>query len=393
MAHIVQFEVEGLAGRTGIYKQKLNRDLNLFFGLNGSGKTSLLKILHAAMTKDAAPLVVVPFKNAAVTIYSVKYRKKFVYTLDKEKSKKKKHAPTRRGRPSREVRSREDDLEDELSFAWEIEPLIQGETPGPWWHEYLPTSRLLQMGYVEGRDSGISAHDVGRLIRDEHTLDMQFELALKNRWLDFFGGIQANVRQLQEKALADILNEVLTTRQTKPKKGKTLDWETAYEEMVTFLKRRNTKVQPGSKSAFRKRYGESTLLQKVIARIDRIEKEIEAAMAPRTKLQHLIKRLFSRGKTVKFADTSIDVIADSKESIGLHALSSGEKHFLYILIECLKADISSIIIDEPEISMHVDWQKDLISSMQELNPKAQIIAATHSPEVMANIDDSKIFRL
>jgi len=373
MSHIVQFEVENLAGRTGIYKQKLNRDLNLFFGLNGGGKTSLLKILHSAMSGDATFLNVVPFKKAAVTIYSVNYRKKFVYTLDKEKSKKKKHRPTQRGRPSREVRSREVELEEEFSSRWEIEPRMQEVLPSFWQHEYLPTSRLLQMGYVEDIDFRISARNVRIPIQDEHALDMQFELALKNRWLDFFGEIQANVRQLQEKALVDILNEVLTTRQTKPKKGKTLDWETAYEEMVTFLKRRNPKVKPSSKIAFRKRYGESILLRKVVARIDRIEQEIEAAMAPRTNLQRLIERMFSRGKTVKFADTSIDVITEGKESIGLHALSSGEKHILYILIECLKAGISSVIIDEPEISMHVDWQKDLISSMRELNPKAQIM--------------------
>jgi recombinational DNA repair ATPase RecF len=51
MAHITEFTVEGLAGRAEPYSHQLDRHVNVFFGLNGSGKTSLLKLLHAAMSK------------------------------------------------------------------------------------------------------------------------------------------------------------------------------------------------------------------------------------------------------------------------------------------------------------------------------------------------------
>ena len=61
-----------------------------------------------------------------------------------------------------------------------------------------------------------------------------------------------------------------------------------------------------------------------------------------------------------------------------------------ILVVTLLAGESSIIIDEPEISIHVDWQKRLVQIMRMLTPKAQIIIATHSPEVMADLPDSKI---
>ncbi len=43
--------------------------------------------------------------------------------------------------------------------------------------------------------------------------------------------------------------------------------------------------------------------------------------------------------------------------------------------------------------MHVDWQRSLINAMRELNPEMQIIAATHSPEVMAEVSDKNIYRL
>jgi len=43
--------------------------------------------------------------------------------------------------------------------------------------------------------------------------------------------------------------------------------------------------------------------------------------------------------------------------------------------------------------MHIDWQHRLLSSLQQLNPAMQLVAATHSPEIMADLPDDKIFRL
>lgn len=103
--------------------------------------------------------------------------------------------------------------------------------------------------------------------------------------------------------------------------------------------------------------------------------------------------MFSGNKEVRFKDRSIDVEAQDNTTIGLSSLSSGEKQVLRIFIETLLASSSSILIDEPEISMHIDWQRQLIPALQQLNPQAQLILATHSPEVMADIDDDKIFRL
>jgi len=37
--------------------------------------------------------------------------------------------------------------------------------------------------------------------------------------------------------------------------------------------------------------------------------------------------------------------------------------------------------DEPELSLHIEWQEKIISSIRDLNPNSQIIVATHSPEI------------
>jgi predicted ATPase len=43
--------------------------------------------------------------------------------------------------------------------------------------------------------------------------------------------------------------------------------------------------------------------------------------------------------------------------------------------------------DEPELSHHIDWQESLAVNIKSLNPAAQIIFATHSPDVVGVYQD------
>lgn len=65
-------------------------------------------------------------------------------------------------------------------------------------------------------------------------------------------------------------------------------------------------------------------------------------------------------------------------------LSSGEKQFIIVMLTILlqRNQESILIMDEPEISMHLDWQRNLIQNIQKLNPNCQIILATHSPGII-----------
>ena len=65
-------------------------------------------------------------------------------------------------------------------------------------------------------------------------------------------------------------------------------------------------------------------------------------------------------------------------------LSSGEKQLLILLLSTLVSNGRRCIVfwDEPEISLHIDWQEHLISTMRELNPNMQLIIATHSPSIL-----------
>lgn len=66
------------------------------------------------------------------------------------------------------------------------------------------------------------------------------------------------------------------------------------------------------------------------------------------------------------------------------SLSSGEKQLLIIMLTVLleKNEEYILLMDEPEISMHFEWQRKLISNIISLNPNCQIILTSHSPAII-----------
>lgn len=81
--------------------------------------------------------------------------------------------------------------------------------------------------------------------------------------------------------------------------------------------------------------------------------------------------------------------SDAGERISLTDLSSGEQNQIVIYFDLIfKSKSNSIImIDEPEISLHVAWQKEFLDSIariQKLNSFSKVIIATHSPQIINN---------
>ncbi|MDR2362175.1 MAG: AAA family ATPase [Prevotellaceae bacterium] len=79
--------------------------------------------------------------------------------------------------------------------------------------------------------------------------------------------------------------------------------------------------------------------------------------------------------------------------IQLKDLSSGEKKLLIILIKALVQDENPFILlmDEPEISLDIDWQYRLIDTIRTINPSCQLIIATHSPAIFGDGWNDKLF--
>ena len=74
------------------------------------------------------------------------------------------------------------------------------------------------------------------------------------------------------------------------------------------------------------------------------------------------------------------------ETLVPYQLSSGEKQMLVILLTVLVENNLPYVLfmDEPEVSLHIEWQQRLIETILDLNPNVQIILTTHSPAVIMN---------
>lgn len=404
MAHVVEFEIEGLAGRPDVYRQKLNRDINVFFGPNGTGKTSLLRILHSAFEDDASLLRRTPFRRAEVKIFSV--------AADTVLTRRFERKPSRDAEVT-VVSDETSALQPSVTFyrAMSGGYVLHEEEVVPWHtsygkkprkpmkglaHVYLPTSRLY--AGLPSRSRAWTATSVTSPVGplEEDKLDDMSAALLEQRWRDYTASVLREVQAAQAQGLARILQAFLSAAPTSrgiKRSGAPPDLASAYERVRSFLSRQGSREHLGTLAEFTKRYERDSRLQQVVDDIDQVERTIAEAMAPRTRLQELVGRLFTGPKAVSFTDTAISVTLPKGPQIGLVNLSSGEKHLLRIMVDAMLAEKNSILIDEPDISMHVDWQTHFVELVRSVNPSCQLILATHSPEVTSLLSDSSLFHL
>ena len=106
----------------------------------------------------------------------------------------------------------------------------------------------------------------------------------------------------------------------------------------------------------------------------------------KTRFQDIVDDLFhDTGKKIIRTENEIR-FTQIGEVLVPYQLSSGEKQMLAILLTVLVEDDQPYVLfmDEPEVSLHIEWQKRLIDLCLELNPNVQIILTTHSPAVVMN---------
>lgn len=112
----------------------------------------------------------------------------------------------------------------------------------------------------------------------------------------------------------------------------------------------------------------------------------QALAERKTTFQDIIDDLFAdTGKKIIRSENEIR-FSQIGETLIPYQLSSGEKQILAILLTVLVEDNQPYVLfmDEPEVSLHIEWQKQLIDLILRLNPNVQIILTTHSPAMIMN---------
>ncbi|USA47623.1 ATP-binding protein [Acinetobacter sp. C26M] len=136
---------------------------------------------------------------------------------------------------------------------------------------------------------------------------------------------------------------------------------------------------------YQRKIKENILLKKMFKNIiDELENE-ELNLSSINYLVDTFNLFLTEGKKIEVKLNEINVkIGDASHSI--HELSSGERHMLTFLSLVLFVGNGRnfLIIDEPEISLNMKWQRQLIDLFKIMLPNVQIIVASHSPFLAKN---------
>ena len=371
--------------------------INLFVGINGSGKTTFIKIIEAVASFDPEALNVLKFKKCSlffdneITISCEKYidendpdiiKFKVVQGKDIFSKKIDTYTPRMQGKkyikgkfiPHRNVFVHEllkNTLKKYIKISWISVERNRFEVDD----EYNDRSNTANVdntlnclineiqnhkSYIESQEKEILEtfrNRIFELMLYDENIDTVRSIAIPkdNNW----------VAQLN-KAFQDLgLQEMLSTKINK------------HIEMLkrTFLNIENYKDQY------------ITIVLPLFNRTQQIIKYSEDADNKRKDVRKDFELYLKNikkfiGKNIEGIHTC-DAMSDER-LFQIEELSSGEKQILILLSEAFLQHNEKVlfIADEPELSLHISWQREIITAVHSLNPNAQIIFATHSPEVV-----------
>jgi len=88
-------------------------------------------------------------------------------------------------------------------------------------------------------------------------------------------------------------------------------------------------------------------------------------------------------KRIQLTENKNIVFQNGSSQLETSQLSGGEKQLLIILFQAFLQEGKPrvLLLDEPEISLHLKWQFKLIETIRSINPNCQLIVATHSPSI------------
>ena len=138
-------------------------------------------------------------------------------------------------------------------------------------------------------------------------------------------------------------------------------------------------------------------LQRLMPLIEKYESDRAGITRASDEFLGSINRFISdNGKFAHFLpDSELAIGLPNGQQINGDQLSSGELQllilftFLYFGFDSMDQEFP-VLVDEPEMSLHLAWQNRYVDSVKAANPHAQFLIATHSPEITGLLVDAAI---
>ena len=348
---------------------EFNEDLNIITGRNGSGKTTLLKLIWYLISGNLRQLISdIPFQLVSFETdlfsMSIVHSEPDKGTLECEFPKKVDANPVKMevnyNRPLRRTQHRRIDA-------------ISVETARGMSSLFLPSYRRIEGGFARSSKYTLTDDFVSR----EST---RFEDRPKEPLKDTMSRLATQVsgsdnhKFIVSISTYDIIE--LLTKKYADVSSNTNELHVKLSEEI-MQKIHNRKPSHDAES----------VLQEIQNRVKQVTEEQESLLRRFSVLSERIGDILKyRGIHVAEGVT----FGEAKEAIESDKLSAGEKQMLSFLCYNMFSEQAGIFIDEPELSLHLDWQRLLLPTLLEQATENQFFIATHSPFIYAKYPDKEI---
>ena len=410
MFHITQVKIEGFWGKYNI-NTAFDKEVNIFIGKNGTGKTTFINILTAVLSIDLRLLASLEFSSVMIKLSTGQKRKtisvireesdypfelltyklgnrKFsipVYTRDIEIRKYYFHS-----KYVEDLKELRNIITKSISLSWlsvhreMYEPEIDEEYRRRSKVEVSPIERRLEDLMNKLTSYQLKLADEASLISKRFEKDvlesMLYDKKFEHVDLEYISTIEL---QKEKELLYNAYKELGIFDQDTRKK---------IVSHINALRHSISKIKNSMNEENPTYLFDDVLPLPLLNRTQHtIKLSIEAEKDKKfifSALNNYLEKLngFMIDKKFIFRTSGELVVNKNNTEIPLEKISSGEKQLFILLTETLlqKSNPFIFFADEPELSLHIEWQTKIISSINELNQNSQIIVATHSPEIAAH---------
>ncbi|MFT3883374.1 MAG: AAA family ATPase [Gemmatales bacterium] len=375
---IKSLSVKNLNGRMS-FDLNFNDDINIITGKNGSGKTTVLKLIWYAISGNLERIVQ-EIKFDSFTVVT----DKITISMLKEDRKGRRFLKLSYQPTDGELKEIEKPIErtkrgEELEDANRQVSKLTGSSV------FFPTFRRIEGGFsVRGRSDDESVHYVegNRVVMRSGSVYYSQSSNLTQAMTELSEHISVGQHRFVASISTDDLNRLLTSKYA----DITERSNSLLMEMSTFILS-NVSNSEGSPEVGIPPERSQQLLSEILERAENVTKRSDHEKQPFTVLSKLIERIFQY-KGIKVSGPV--TLGQTKEAIASELLSAGEKQMLSFLCYNAFADKTCLFIDEPEISLHVDWQRVLFPVLLEQSTGNQFIVATHSPFIYSRYADKEL---
>lgn len=429
--HLIKsFSIEKLWGHAPTISASLDDQFNFIIGRNGTGKTTVINLLAAVLTVDFERLDKIDFekvtivfkepgkrKNPSIEVnktqkeglpycdinYSLRESSKdapIVYDLDALEQER-----FYRGAPSRMMRERifrerfadiRESLNSLIKVSWLSVHRHSDEGRSPEERKFIPA---IDQKLKDLNNSLVRYFSTLTKKYADHTLEFQRKSFLSVLTPERFESVFSFAKSLDLEQEKGTLGEIFQVLGVEPKQYNQ-KLKIHFEKLTKAIGSTRVNSREIAVDEFATLYN-AWRAHSLVADYEELQAKKAEIFKPRDSFLEIINLLLEGRKKIALSEKnemtfSTEVKIGGKElkrkDILLEELSSGEKQLLIILGEALlqQSTPSIYIADEPELSLHVYWQEQLTAAISQLNNNAQIIFATHSPDVVGEHDDKII---